>query len=143
MACEDCSRRGFLQKLAAGSVLLPALAAQGCAWMEREARICRLIELQQTGWATGELAGDAVYIRLLPENKLLALSLLCTHKACTVKYRPEEKDFLCPCHKGKYDADGKVLSGKPPAPLHRLPAELRINPENGEQEVWVLRQRED
>lgn len=59
-------------------------------------------------------------------------SLVCRHKKCTVAYKPQEEKFICPCHDGIYDKNGKVLSGPPPGPLLRFKPEIR----NGE--LWVL-----
>ena len=49
-----------------------------------------------------------------------AFSLVCTHFGCIVKWIPADKDFFCPCHAGKFDADGQVISGPPPKPLTQL-----------------------
>ena len=49
-----------------------------------------------------------------------AFSLVCTHLGCTVIWKPEKKEFYCPCHDGLFDAQGKVMSGPPPSPLERL-----------------------
>jgi len=54
-----------------------------------------------------------------------AFSLVCTHLACTVSWNAEKKEFYCPCHEGFFDAEGKVVSGPPPAPLERWKAEVR------------------
>ena len=54
------------------------------------------------------------------EGGIEALSLVCTHLACTVVWNAEKKEFHCPCHDGLFDAHGKVLSGPPPSPLERL-----------------------
>jgi cytochrome b6-f complex iron-sulfur subunit len=37
-----------------------------------------------------------------------------------VQWEKEKQDFLCPCHAGRFTADGVVLSGPPPRPLARL-----------------------
>jgi len=58
------------------------------------------------------------------EGKVQAFSLVCTHMACTVVWQGEKKEFYCPCHDGYFDANGKVLSGPPPAPLERLQVAL-------------------
>ncbi len=46
----------------------------------------------------------------------------CSHLGCLVKWDPSASMFLCPCHGGTYNADGKVLSGPPPGALmeHRV-----------------------
>jgi cytochrome b6-f complex iron-sulfur subunit len=49
-----------------------------------------------------------------------ALSLVCTHLGCTVIWKPEKKEFHCPCHDGLFDSQGRVISGPPPSPLERL-----------------------
>jgi Rieske Fe-S protein len=50
-------------------------------------------------------------------GELRALDAKCTHEGCTVQYVPGDSLILCACHNGKYDLDGRVLSGPPPRPL--------------------------
>ena len=57
-------------------------------------------------------------------GKFTALSAVCTHLGCVVKWVPESSEFLCPCHAGRYSADGKVIAGPPPEPLEVLPISL-------------------
>lgn len=49
----------------------------------------------------------------------------CTHLDCIVGYQPEQQCILCACHEGRFDLDGQVISGPPPAPLARLHYEVR------------------
>jgi cytochrome b6-f complex iron-sulfur subunit len=49
----------------------------------------------------------------------LAISLVCTHLGCRVHWQPKVRTFLCPCHMGIFDEQGRVLSGPPPSPLAR------------------------
>ncbi len=44
----------------------------------------------------------------------------CTHLGCVVIYNQDQKLFDCPCHGGKFDLNGNVLAGPPPAPLPQL-----------------------
>jgi cytochrome b6-f complex iron-sulfur subunit len=53
-----------------------------------------------------------------------AFQSACTHLGCLVKWMPERQKFLCPCHAGVFDADGKVVSGPPPEPLRRVNIEI-------------------
>lgn len=46
-----------------------------------------------------------------------ALSAVCTHLECTVQYRKDMGTIWCACHNGKYDLNGKNISGPPPRPL--------------------------
>ena len=58
------------------------------------------------------------------DQGLMALSSQCTHLGCLVNWDAGRREFLCPCHGGRYDMEGRRLSGPPPAPLEILP--LRI-----------------
>ena len=53
------------------------------------------------------------------KGEVIAISADCTHLGCIVSWDEDQKIFKCPCHDGRYDADGKVISGPPPAPLKR------------------------
>jgi Rieske Fe-S protein len=43
----------------------------------------------------------------------------CTHLGCPLSWSPSDRQFLCACHGGVYDAQGKVVGGPPPRPLDR------------------------
>jgi len=59
-------------------------------------------------------------------NEFVALDGTCTHKGCKVKYQPDKNRVFCPCHAGVFDPDnGTVVSGPPPAPLHKF--RLKVN----------------
>ncbi len=46
-----------------------------------------------------------------------AFSATCTHLDCTVQFKKDEGLIWCACHNGRYDLNGKNISGPPPAPL--------------------------
>jgi Rieske Fe-S protein len=54
-----------------------------------------------------------------------ARMLRCTHMGCVVRWRAEAREYLCPCHQGRYDADGNPVAGPPPRPLHAVPVAIR------------------
>jgi cytochrome b6-f complex iron-sulfur subunit len=58
-------------------------------------------------------------------GQLTVLSAVCSHLGCLVNYRKESKEFVCPCHGGKYDIAGRNISGPPPAPLTAYPVEIK------------------
>lgn len=58
------------------------------------------------------------------EGKLVALSAICTHLTCTVRYDGETGTLFCPCHNGRFDINGTVLSGPPPRPLETYAVEI-------------------
>jgi Rieske Fe-S protein len=51
------------------------------------------------------------------KGKLHAMSAVCTHLQCTVRYRADWGVIWCPCHNGRYSLTGQVISGPPPKPL--------------------------
>lgn len=58
------------------------------------------------------------------EGNLVALSAVCTHLTCTVRYDGETGTLFCPCHNGRFDLNGNVLSGPPPRPLETYTVEV-------------------
>lgn len=58
-------------------------------------------------------------------GKLTVLSAVCSHLGCLVNYRKESREFVCPCHGGKYDINGRNIAGPPPAPLTAYPVEVK------------------
>jgi cytochrome b6-f complex iron-sulfur subunit len=50
-------------------------------------------------------------------DQLYAFSAKCTHEGCTVTFQPRQNVIWCPCHDGRFDLNGRVLSGPPPQPL--------------------------
>ncbi len=58
-----------------------------------------------------------------PQQRLCALEARCTHEGCTVQYVPGDSVIWCACHNGRFDLEGRVLSGPPPRPLARWQAQ--------------------
>ncbi|MCH8979170.1 MAG: ubiquinol-cytochrome c reductase iron-sulfur subunit [Armatimonadetes bacterium] len=71
-----------------------------------------------------------VYVHNSPDG-LKALDPTCTHLGCRVKFRQDEGRYVCPCHGGVFDQDGKVVSGPPPRSLGRRPIKI----EDGK--IWI------
>jgi len=78
-----------------------------------------------SGTARTVLLGDrpALVLRL-PNGELRAYGALCSHLKCVVRYSAERNRIECPCHRGVYSVDGKVVSGPPPKPLDTLKVEV-------------------
>jgi Rieske Fe-S protein len=49
-----------------------------------------------------------------------ALSASCTHLGCTVQFKKDESTVWCACHNGRYDLEGRNVSGPPPRPLEKF-----------------------
>jgi len=59
-----------------------------------------------------------------PAGELRAFTAICTHLACTVRYDNETETIHCPCHNGRFDLAGNVLSGPPPVPLEAYDVQI-------------------
>lgn len=70
------------------------------------------------------LSRDGPTIVIKRNRKLNAFSAVCTHLGCLVKWIPNEEVFFCPCHAGKFDANGVNISGPPPNPLQSYDVEV-------------------
>ena len=69
-------------------------------------------------------AGTSRILVLLDANlQVRALDAKCTHEGCTVQYVPGDSVVWCACHNGRFDVEGRVLSGPPPRPLGRYLAQ--------------------
>jgi menaquinol-cytochrome c reductase iron-sulfur subunit len=73
---------------------------------------------RQTGWVTNQ---TELSIYVLTENgrDFAAMSNICTHLGCRVRWNADQEQFFCPCHNAVFDKDGNVLDGPPPRPLDR------------------------
>lgn len=50
-------------------------------------------------------------------GEIKAFEATCTHLDCTVQYRQDWGQIWCACHNGRYDINGRNVSGPPPRPL--------------------------
>jgi menaquinol-cytochrome c reductase iron-sulfur subunit len=79
----------------------------------------------------GDSGKTTVYIRrgspALDEDpeEFIAISTRCAHLGCPVRFVQAAGNFICPCHGGVYDFEGKVIGGPPVRPLDRF--QTRVN----------------
>ena len=73
----------------------------------------------------GVSARTGAWLRRTGEREFVAFTLNCTHLGCPVMWQPGANLFMCPCHGGVYDSDGKVAGGPPPRPLPRYAVRVR------------------
>lgn len=78
---------------------------------------------RQTGWIVNE-AQLTVYVLTDDGRTYAALSNICTHLGCRIRWVEGEQRFFCPCHNGVFDKQGLVVSGPPPRPLDRYPVKV-------------------
>lgn len=138
---KQISRRGFMAiaTWAIGGFIAIALAIPGIAYIigpalkrEEEGDWIRLgtiskVELgtptlfkvniqRQTGWILNE---DEITVYVLTDNgrDFVAMSNICTHLGCRVRWISDQEQFFCPCHNAVFNKDGSVGFGPPPRPL--------------------------
>ena len=59
-----------------------------------------------------DLEGGEILVRHVADG-FQAFSSTCPHLGCKVHWVSEEGQFLCPCHVGVFDAEGRAISGPP------------------------------
>jgi menaquinol-cytochrome c reductase iron-sulfur subunit len=80
----------------------------------------------QTGWIVNS-EEVSVYVLSTDGRSYIAMSNICTHLGCHIRWITEQNKFVCPCHNGVFDISGNVVSGPPPRPLTRYDVKV----ENG------------
>jgi Rieske Fe-S protein len=61
-----------------------------------------------------------VWAKAEVNDQFKIFSSTCTHLACNVIWRDDTQSFECPCHSGKFDADGNPVAGPPTRALSTL-----------------------
>jgi menaquinol-cytochrome c reductase iron-sulfur subunit len=74
------------------------------------------------GWFEKTVYGTA-YVEA-DRAGIFALSNICTHLGCGVRWDTDRNAFTCPCHNGVFDRMGNVVSGPPPRSLNRLKTKI-------------------
>ena len=78
-------------------------------------------KLEQNKFVIVPVSGERVIV-FQSQDQLFAFGAKCTHEGCTVTYLPGQSIVWCPCHDGRFDLSGRVVSGPPPQPLARYAA---------------------
>jgi glycine/D-amino acid oxidase-like deaminating enzyme/nitrite reductase/ring-hydroxylating ferredoxin subunit len=66
---------------------------------------------------TMRVRGERLAVYRDPAGALHAVSSVCTHLGCIVKFNAEQTSWDCPCHGSRFDVDGNVLDGPATRPL--------------------------
>jgi menaquinol-cytochrome c reductase iron-sulfur subunit len=83
---------------------------------------------------TGEAGKTTIYVRRFnpgldskknADQPYVAITTRCAHVGCPVRYVQASQRFICPCHGGVYDFQGKVTGGPPVRPLDRFYTKLQ------------------
>jgi len=131
------SRRGFLTWLTRAFLGLWGLGAAGVigAYVkapERGERIAqRLVRvglLDDLRIGEGRLVRHGItpfFVVRLDQSRIVALSAVCTHVRCILGFDRERRILVCPCHDGRFDLAGNVISGPPPRALPSYTVSVR------------------
>ena len=79
-----------------------------------------------TGWIINQEELSA-YVLTEDGRNFIALSNICSHLGCRVRWIAAQEGFFCPCHNAVFDKEGQVVSGPPPRPLDRF--EVKVEDE--------------
>ena len=61
----------------------------------------------------GPTAKTACWVRRISQQQFQVFAINCAHLNCPVRWFPQSRLFLCPCHGGAYYEDGSRASGPP------------------------------
>jgi menaquinol-cytochrome c reductase iron-sulfur subunit len=65
------------------------------------------------GPTDGETAEIPCWVRNIDGNNFQIFAINCAHLGCPVRWFPQSRLFMCPCHGGVYYEDGSRASGPP------------------------------
>jgi Rieske Fe-S protein len=115
------SRRAALRLAAAAPLALLAACRPGAAPPEgTEVPLSALPEGRRVRVLRGEEPVEVVR----NGSTVRARSLWCTHLGCEVQWNEAGATYDCPCHDGRFDADGRVLAGPPTGALRAIPVRV-------------------
>jgi menaquinol-cytochrome c reductase iron-sulfur subunit len=69
----------------------------------------------------GETAELPCWVRNIDGNNFQVFAINCAHLGCPVRWFPQSRLFMCPCHGGAYYEDGSRASGPPERGLFQFP----------------------
>ena len=79
----------------------------------------------------GDAGKTTAYVRRSSEElgeepgQFIAVSNRCVHLGCPVRFVEAAGNFICPCHGGVYDFQGKRIGGPPVRPLDQFQTRVR------------------
>ena len=125
---ENKSKRDFLQWVLAGGVtaFLGAVLYPIFSYLippkQAEVEVSsvkagKLSEMEKESGKIIKFGTKPVILIRTANDEVRAFSATCTHLDCTVQFRKDFAMIWCACHNGKYDLNGRNVSGPPPRPL--------------------------
>ena len=87
--------------------------------LQGEVTRVRFTRLVRDGWMVRSVE-EYVWVRKTPDGSVVVFEPHCTHLGCAYDWNSDLRQFLCPCHGGKFDAEGDRIDGPPPRALDRF-----------------------
>ena len=134
---EPASRRKFLSWMSRAFLGLWALGAAGVIWAylrprgaghHASERLVTVGNLDDLRIGEARLVRHGVtpfFVVRLDAARVIAVSAVCTHLRCILDFDRERRGLVCPCHDGRFDLNGNVVSGPPPRPLTTYEVSIR------------------
>ncbi|MEK9148560.1 MAG: Rieske 2Fe-2S domain-containing protein [Candidatus Desantisbacteria bacterium] len=124
---KKITRRGFLWSAAAllaaaaGSTAMATIRFLFPNTLNEPTKMCKIGFPGDYTPGTDErfLKDFGVFI-IREEERIYAISAVCTHLGCTVRWLKENNQFNCPCHGSKFYQDGVNFAGPAPRSLDRV-----------------------
>ncbi len=79
---------------------------------------------QRDGWRE-VVSAQSVYVSRSAAGDLEVLSAICPHLGCSVSWQQGQSEFVCPCHGGRFKADGQHVYGPPPRAMDKLETRVK------------------
>jgi menaquinol-cytochrome c reductase iron-sulfur subunit len=91
-----------------------------------EWRLLSVDVVHEDGWEKTRTR-HGIWVRLAAgeSDQISVLSSICPHLGCPINWHPDQSQFICPCHRGMFDASGKHVGGAPPRGMDPLDFEVR------------------
>ena len=73
----------------------------------------------------GKTVDTVCWVRRVEGEQFQVFAVNCAHLGCPVRWFPQSKLFMCPCHGGAYYQDGSRASGPPERGLFEYPYKVK------------------
>lgn len=127
MSDENPTRRTFMSRALSGAVLCGLAGSGGVAsgfvvkylyprpglTRKRLVYLAPLADLVPGKARSYTLPSGESAVVTNTGEAVVALSDVCPHLGCKVRWEEAERGFLCPCHGGLFSKEGKALRGPP------------------------------
>ena len=128
-------RRKFVNYFLGGSLVATVLAflypiirfvlpPRQAEALEKRVSAAKVGELSPNSFKIFKFGATPGILINTPDGQIVALSAVCTHLTCTVRYESDSGTLFCPCHNWRFDLAGNVISGPPPTPLETYKVEI-------------------